>query len=94
MNNNVCYQGEKIKFDDIIEKNVKLSEFTNFKTGGIAEFVATPGRFAELIGSLKFAEEKNLNITIMGDGSNTLVSDKGIKGLVIRTRPDDQSNPW
>ncbi len=86
MNNNVCYQGEKIKFDDVIEKNVNLSEFTNFKTGGNAEFVATPGRFSELIAALKFAEERKLNITIMGDGSNTLVSDKGIEGLVIRTK--------
>lgn len=86
MNNNVSYQDKKIKFEDVIQKDIDLSQYTSFKTGGKAEFLSTPGKFSELITALKFAEEKELPITIIGGGSNILISDKGIKGLVIRTK--------
>lgn len=85
MDNNVSYQDEKIKFEDIIEKNVDLSKYTSMGTGGKAQYLTTPGRFEELITALKFAKENNLKITIIGAGSNILVSDKGIEGLIIRT---------
>jgi len=86
MDNNVSYQDEKIKFEDIIEKDVDLSKLTSMGTGGKAQYLSTPGRFEELITSLNFARENNLKITILGAGSNVLISDKGIDGLVIRTQ--------
>jgi UDP-N-acetylmuramate dehydrogenase len=85
MDNNVSYQDEKIKFEDVVQKDISLSKFTSFKTGGNAEYLATPGLFSELLATLEFADKKELPITIIGGGSNILVSDKGIKGLVLRT---------
>lgn len=86
MDNNVSYQDEKIKFEDVIQKDIELSKFTSFKTGGKAEYLSTPGRFSQLLLAMKFAEDNNLPITVIGGGSNILISDKGIKGLVIRTK--------
>lgn len=85
MDNNVSYQDEKIKFEDIIEKDADLSLYTSFKTGGTAQYLSTPGRFEELIAALKFAKENNLKITVIGDGTNILISDQGLDGLIIRT---------
>lgn len=85
MDNNVRYRDEKIKFDDIIKENVPLNGFTTLKTGGCAQFFTSPGRFEELKTALLFAKEKGLQITVIGGGSNLLVSDEGIEGLVIRT---------
>lgn len=86
MDNNVSYQDKKIKFEDVIQKDMQLSKYTTFKTGGNAEYLATPGRFSELLTALEFADKNDLPITIIGGGSNILVSDKGIKGLVLRTQ--------
>ena len=67
-----------------ILKNEPLKNHTSFKIGGPAdEFceVASQEEIAELI---KYAGEKNIPYTIIGNGSNLLVGDKGIRGLVIK----------
>jgi UDP-N-acetylmuramate dehydrogenase len=86
MDNNVSYQDELIKFEEGIQKDVNLSKYTSFKTGGNAEYLATPGRFSELLVVLEFADKNDLPITIIGGGSNILISDKGVKGIVLRTK--------
>jgi UDP-N-acetylmuramate dehydrogenase len=85
MNTNVSHQDEKIKFDQIIQKNVPLAPFTTIKTGGIAKYFCAPGLFEELIAALEFANINKLKIYVIGAGSNLLISDKPIEGLVIRT---------
>lgn len=85
MNNNVSHQDEKIKFEDIIENDVPLAHYTTIKTGGMAKHFCAPGRFEELICALEYANLHNLDIHILGAGSNLLISDKPIEGLVIRT---------
>lgn len=86
MDNNVSYQDEKIKFEHVIQKDIKLSKYTSFKTGGKAQYLSTPGLFSHLLTALDFARTNNLPITVIGDGTNLLISDRGIKGLVIRTK--------
>jgi UDP-N-acetylmuramate dehydrogenase len=85
MNINVSHQDEKIKFENIIQKDVSLANYTTIKTGGIAKTFCTPGRFEELARALEYARLNDLKIYIMGAGSNLLISDKPIEGLVIRT---------
>lgn len=85
MNINVSHQDEKIKEEDIIQRDVPLAPFTTIKTGGKAQYFCSPGRFEELIVALSFAQVNNLRIYIIGAGSNVLISDKTIEGLVIRT---------
>lgn len=85
MNTNLSHQDEKIKFEEMIVENKPLAKYTTFKTGGNAQYYCEPGRFEELITAINFANANDLNITIFGGGSNVIISDKGIQGLVIQT---------
>ncbi|MFM6280080.1 MAG: FAD-binding protein, partial [Dolichospermum sp.] len=51
-----------------------------------AEYYVSPQNLEALKASIEFAKENHLAITILGAGSNLLVSDRGIPGLVITTR--------
>ena len=66
------------------EKNIKINEpmnkHTSFKTGGPADIFVTPETKEEIIKLLKL----DVNKTIVGNGSNILVKDGGIRGLVIK----------
>lgn len=69
---------EKIIFDEPMKKH------TSFKIGGTAdEFVKVTNEL-ELKEAIEYAKQKKLKITIFGNGSNLLVLDKGIRGLVIK----------
>lgn len=68
----------------MIETSYNLKEITSFKIGGPAEFYTEIKNTEELTQAINFAKEKNINITILGSASNVIVSDAGIKGLVIR----------
>lgn len=69
-----------------ILKNVKLADYTSWLIGGPAEYFCLPTNLEELREALKYAKDHSLKVTIIGGGSNILVSDKGIKGLVIGLR--------
>ena len=62
-----------------------MKNHTSFKIGGPAEIYIKITSIEELQKVLEFAKKENIKITILGNGSNVLVSDKGIKGIVIRT---------
>lgn len=59
-----------------------MSRHTTFKIGGVADFYATPS-FDEFKTLYNIAGEEKIPVTIIGNGSNLLVGDKGIRGLVI-----------
>ena len=67
-----------------IKKNVLLSQYNWFNLGGPAELFFKPKDKKELVDVIKFSKDKNLKINIIGAGSNTLIRDKGIKGLTIK----------
>ena len=69
---------EKIIFDEPMKKH------TSFKIGGTADQFVKVTNEEELKEAIKYAKDKNLKITIIGNGSNLLVLDKGIRGLVIK----------
>ncbi len=64
--------------------NEPLSKHTTFKIGGPAEFLIFPASIAEISEAMAIAKGYNLPVTVIGNGSNILVLDKGIKGLVIK----------
>lgn len=68
----------------IIEKNVPLAGHTTLGVGGNAEYFCEPEGEGSLKEALGFALDKGLRIYCLGGGSNVLVSDGGIKGLVIK----------
>jgi len=67
-----------------IEKNVSLKKYTTFKIGGPAEYFVEVKTVEDLQAALKWAEENKQPIKIIGGGSNMLISDAGLKGLIIK----------
>ena len=74
-----------------ILKNVKLADYTSWLIGGPADFFCAPTSIEEMQQALQFAESEKLPITVFGGGSNILISDSGIKGLVINLRKFSQT---
>jgi UDP-N-acetylmuramate dehydrogenase len=72
--------------DCAIKPQACLSAFTSYRVGGAADLYVAPRNLEALQASLKYAKERNLKVTTLGAGSNLLVSDRGISGLVIATR--------
>ncbi len=64
-------------------ENESMSRHTTFKIGGNADMFVSIKSVAELASLIKLAKEKNVPYTVIGNGSNLLVSDAGIRGLVI-----------
>ena len=71
---------EKILF------NEPMSKHTTFKVGGPAECYIKIDDIEDLRNILKFAKNNYIKITVLGNGSNVLVLDKGIKGIVLNIR--------
>ncbi len=66
-----------------ISQNVSLASYTTWLVGGAAEYFFLPQNLGELQAAVLWARERELPVTILGGGSNVLVSDAGVKGLVI-----------
>lgn len=60
-----------------------MSKHTTFKIGGAADFFLTPENEEQLRAVYKAAKEAKLPVFILGNGSNLLVGDKGIRGVVV-----------
>lgn len=69
-----------------IREQVSLAGLTSMKVGGVAEYFISPRSSDDLAASLVWASDRQLPITIIGAGSNLLISDEGLVGLVICTR--------
>lgn len=70
----------------MIEKNVKLKDLCSYGTGGTAEYYTCPADIFDLKVALKFASDNRMQVTLLGTGYNVLISDRGVKGLVLSTR--------
>jgi UDP-N-acetylmuramate dehydrogenase len=69
-----------------ISKNVPLAPQTTIKIGGNAKFFVEVATDEEIIAAVEYAQKNNLNIFILGGGSNVLISDQGFDGLVIKIK--------
>lgn len=61
-----------------------LAPLTTFRVGGAADWLADVRSVAELRLLLAIAHRANVAVTVLGGGSNVIVSDHGIRGLVVR----------
>ncbi|MBZ8180419.1 UDP-N-acetylmuramate dehydrogenase [Oscillatoria salina] len=66
--------------------DISLANLTSFRVGGPAEWYVAPRNSEQLQASFEWAQAQNLPLTLLGAGSNLLVSDRGIPGLVLSTR--------
>ncbi|MGB3189759.1 UDP-N-acetylmuramate dehydrogenase [Lyngbya sp. PCC 8106] len=72
--------------DCLIQSKVSLASHTSYRVGGPAEWYVAPKNLDEMQASLAWAAEQGLSATLLGGGSNLLISDQGLSGLVIGTR--------
>lgn len=85
------YEKLNNKFTNIkFEKCVSMKEHTYFKIGGPADIVAYPNNIEQVQELIKFCNKNNIEFFVLGNGTNLLVRDKGIRGLVIKI--DDNLN--
>ncbi|MDC7233134.1 MAG: UDP-N-acetylmuramate dehydrogenase [Spirochaetales bacterium] len=73
----------KINIRGIIREEEPLNKHTSFRCGGCADLFAVPADEEDLIQLLRELKEMNIPWFILGGGANVLVSDKGIRGMVI-----------
>lgn len=67
-----------------IEYDAPMKKYTTFKCGGNASLLITPDSVDSLEKIIAFCRSENTEPLIIGNGSNLLVTDKGIKGVVIK----------
>ncbi|MGB0561862.1 MAG: UDP-N-acetylmuramate dehydrogenase [Spirulinaceae cyanobacterium] len=72
--------------DCLIRPNFRLAELTSFRVGGIADWFVTPRTTHDLQESLAWAGRHDVSVTVLGAGSNLLISDDGVPGLVVSSR--------
>ena len=66
-----------------IERDEPLFRYTSFRIGGPADYLARPAGPAALRETLAWARDEGLPITVIGGGSNLLISDRGVRGLTV-----------
>ncbi len=82
---NEIYNSLKNKINDgeiLIDEPMK--EHTYFKIGGLADIMALPKSIEEVQCIIKFCNDNNIDYYVIGNGTNLLVRDKGIRGVVIK----------
>ncbi len=65
-------------------KDAPMSKYTSFKCGGNASLLIIPNSIDEIKKIITFCRENGVEPLIIGNGSNLLVSDKGINGVIIK----------
>jgi UDP-N-acetylmuramate dehydrogenase len=71
-------------FEKIVRRGEPLAMHTWFQLGGPAEYLAEPRTQDELIALVRRCREENLPVRILGQGSNILVRDEGVSGVVLQ----------
>jgi UDP-N-acetylmuramate dehydrogenase len=83
LENNYVKLFEDVDFG-IILFNEPMKNHTSFKIGGPADIMIIPKTEENIINSIKFLRENNIKYFIMGNGTNLLVKDTGIRGAVVK----------
>ncbi len=65
-----------------------LGKLTTMRVGGPADLLATAHNAFELRGLVRFARARALPLTVLGRGSNVVISDAGVRGLVVHVRAE------
>ncbi len=68
----------KIRIDE------PLSHHTSFKIGGPASLFVVPQNYQDIVVARKFAETQRIPFRILGNGTNLVVDDRGVRGLVVK----------
>jgi UDP-N-acetylenolpyruvoylglucosamine reductase len=69
---------------DGVEANFALARLTTVRTGGAGEYFARAGSESRLLELLAWAGGEGLAVSVVGSGSNLLIADDGVRGLVVK----------
>ena len=83
--------GKDILYDELkvivskknVVKDKPLKEYTYTRLGGNADYFVTPETYDQVQRVVKFANEKKVPFTLLGNGSNLIIRDGGIRGIVM-----------
>ncbi len=71
-------------FVEILQRDKPLAPYTWLKVGGTAEYFIEPRSADELIQVVRTCHENEIPVRVLGGGSNLLIRDEGVKGVVVR----------
>ena len=74
------------KLGDKVKENAPLAPYTSARIGGPADVLITAESVDELVRIIKLLWKQELDYIILGGGSNVLVSDRGVRGVVVLNR--------
>ena len=74
------------KLGDRVKENISLAPYTSARIGGPADILITAESADELARIIKLLQKQEIDYLILGGGSNVLVSDKGVRGVVVLNR--------
>lgn len=69
-----------------VQRDVRLAPLTTFKVGGPADLLLESRSEEEVIRAVTLAHASGVHVTMLGGGSNVLIADRGVRGLVIRPK--------
>ena len=72
--------------DRLIQSQITLANHTSYRVGGNAQWYAAPKNWEQLEACFEWYRDRDIPLTLLGAGSNLLISDRGILGLTISTR--------
>ncbi|VEP12121.1 UDP-N-acetylenolpyruvoylglucosamine reductase [Hyella patelloides LEGE 07179] len=75
-----------IKINQLIQSQISLANYTSYRVGGNAQWYAAPKNWEQLEACFDWYQAQDVPLTLLGAGSNLLISDRGISGLTICTR--------
>ncbi len=67
-----------------VQRDYPLARLTTVRTGGSGEYFARAGDTERLAALVGWAAAEGLELNVVGSGSNLLIADKGVKGLVVK----------
>jgi len=70
------------------ERDAPLARFTTMRVGGVADLLVTAHNAFELRALVRFARARELPLTILGRGSNVVISDRGVRGLLVHVKAE------
>lgn len=68
----------------IIKANESMKNHTTFRVGGEADYLVIPYDVNDVIALCRFTQKNSIPFTVIGNGSNLLVKDGGIRGIVLK----------
>jgi len=79
----------RAKFGSRLQEHVPMCAFTSVRIGGPADVLLIVDTVSELEDIMKYCWDLNVSPLLLGGGSNVLVSDKGIRGMVVINRTSE-----